>query len=84
MFQRGIPETKKEDVSHTFFRRLVIKANLHTSNQGTKTLTVPNAKVYFTTEKKNFDFFLAVTSSDPTNTKDKYLFPITGMMGLTW
>jgi hypothetical protein len=64
------------DYSHTFFRRFNAMANLYTIVGGKKDQRIKNGRVCFTTEKKAFDFFVVVQSSDPKNTKDKYMFPI--------
>ena len=85
MFNIGFKKpTPPEDYNHTFFRSYNANANLYTVQNGKQELRLKNARLFFTTEKRNFDFFVVATSPDPKNTKDKYLFPITPSMGLEW
>lgn len=64
------------DYSHSFFRRYSSVANLYTVVGGAQTLRLKDARVFFTTENKNFDFYIVVQSHDPADSKNKYLFPI--------
>lgn len=75
MFSK-LPQDMSGDYSHTFFRRFNASINLYTIVGGKKDLRLRNGRTFFTTEKKNFDFFVVVQSPDPQNTKDKYMFPI--------
>jgi len=83
MYSRGHPQqAMADDNSHNFFRKYNAVINLHTVHNGQNTLRLKNGRVFFTTENRNFDFAIVCTSSDPANTKDKFVFPITKTMGM--
>lgn len=69
-------QDRTSDYSHTFFRRYSAVASLYTVVGAEKTLRLKDARVFFTTEHKSYDFFIVVQSHDPQDTKNKYLFPV--------
>ncbi len=73
-----------EDYNHTFFKKYSACANLYTEAAGKKDLRMRNARVYFTTQKRDFDFFVVVDYPNQPSSKDSFLFPIRGQTNLEW
>lgn len=81
MFSK-LPHDQSGDYSHTFFRRFNALVRLYTVVNGKRDMRLSNGRVLFTTEKKNYDFFIQVQSADLDKAKDKYLFPVSPAMDI--
>lgn len=77
MFVRRKEEKNlREDYAHTFFNGFTALANLYQIKDEEKVLRATNAQVSFSTDKKEFDFFVVIVPSKHENSNDPYYFPI--------